>query len=214
MSGPLVMQGVISALEQGVNAYLRLDPDTLTRLAELNGKVIAVEISSLDQVLYLHPVLSGINISTQHAMPDVQLRGTPWALLRLMLHKGNEAQALVTRGEVEITGELELARVFKAILDSIDIDWEELFSKVLGDVPAHKLANAVRNTQAWGARTAASLTENFAEYQQEESRNLPGQAEVQEFLQAVDEMRDDVERVAQRIQRLQETIKTKQEHGG
>src|SRR3990172_7926379 len=206
----LLSQGLSAALEAALNHYLRLDSAVLPRLAALSGKVIAIELTGLNTGFYLLPNAGGIQVLGQwEGPPDVRLRGTPLGLLRLGAQKGSgsEVRSTLFSGTVEMSGDVELGQRFKQILDDIDIDWEELLSKLTGDVLAHKIGNALRAGHSWGKQTLAAFGQNFAEYQQEEARNLPSQPEVEQFLQAVDELRDDVERMELRLRRLQEHLK-------
>lgn len=215
MTAPLT-QGLIATIETALNTYLRLDPATLARLQALSGKVIGLELAGLDWVAYLLPRADGIQVlGTYEGAPDAWLHGSPWALLRMGTQKGNsrETRAALFSGDVEIRGDVELGQRFKAILDTIEIDWEEILSKAVGDVLAHQAGNAARGARAWTARALNTLGQNFAEYQQEESRNLPGCAEMEEFLAAVDTLRDDVARLKQRIQRLREHLAGREKGG-
>ncbi len=191
----------ISALDAALNACLRLDPGTLQRLAALSGKVIAIELRGLDITLYLLPSASGMQVSGVHeGAPDTLLSGTPLALARLGVTK-HEPGTLFS-GDVEIRGDIELGQRFKAILDAIDIDWEEQLSKLTGDVIAHQVGNAVRDMLGWSRRAADTLGRDTAEYLHEESRDLPKRDEVEEFLAGVDTLRSDADRIEARIHRL------------
>lgn len=208
---PLLIQGLVATVEGALNAYLRLDPSSAAPLNALSGKVIAIELREVDRTFYLLPSASGIQVCSQYeGLPDATLRGTLWALLWLGTQKGSDGQARAAlfSGAVEISGDVELGQHFKRILDDMSVDWEELVSKVSGDILAHQAANTVRQAQTWGAHLLVTLGQNFAEYQQEESRNLPTQAEVDELLKAVDTLRDDVERIEQRMYRLRYAIGT------
>ncbi len=207
---PAIAQGLATAIEGALNRYLRLDSAILPRLEALTGKVIAVELKGLAVQWYLLPGPGGVQVRHAYeAAPDTTLRGTPWALLCLGTQKQSGAAATATlfSGAVEISGDVELGQRFKQILDAIDIDWEELLSKAVGDVLAHQAGNAVRQARAWGGRSLETLGQNFAEYQQEEIHNLPASSEMNEFLKAVDTLRDDVERMEARVQRLKERLR-------
>ncbi|MEO5573887.1 MAG: SCP2 sterol-binding domain-containing protein [Gammaproteobacteria bacterium] len=202
-----ITRTITSVIEAALNRYLHLDPAILPRLSALAGKVIAVEFKGLDWNWYLLPAESGIQVRNDYeGIVDTKLRGTPWALLRLGTQKKEGDTSAIFSGDVEISGDVGLGQRFKQILDEIDIDWEELLSKVIGDIPAHQAGNAARRARAWGARSLETLAHNFAEYQQEEARNLPAAYEMAGFLKAVDVIRDDVERMAQRVRRLQDHL--------
>lgn len=193
---------ICASLESAVNQVLRLDPDTLGRLAALAGKVIAIELRGLDLALYLIPDKSGLNVFSRfEGEPDTTLRGTPVALARMGLEK-NAGDTLFA-GDVEISGDVELGQEFREILDGLDIDWEEQLSLVTGDVVAHQVGNAVRGAVEWGKKTLEIFSRDAAEYLQEESRDLPNPGEVEEFLSDVDELRADADRLEARVRRLE-----------
>lgn len=189
-----------------LNQALRLDPDTLARVGKLSGKVIAFEMNGLN--CHLKPGAGGIEVlDSFDGTPDAVIRGTPWGMLRLVLP--GQAREAFSSGAVEISGDVELGRRFKELFDGMDIDWEEQLSRVTGDVIAHQIGRSARAARAFGRDTLTTLGRNFAEYQQEEARNLPAAGEVTEFLTAVDTLRDDVARVEARIARLQARLAAK-----
>jgi ubiquinone biosynthesis protein UbiJ len=199
-------QALIGVFKAALNRYLSLDPDTPARFAALSGKIIAVELEGLQRTLYFAPGPEGIQILEGcPGVPDATLRGTPWALLRLggTPSGSREARMALASGAVQMSGDVELGRHFKDILDAVEIDWEEHLSALLGDVLAHQLGKAARALQSWSRQAAATLGQDFTEYQQEEVRNLPRPGDVQDFISAVDALRDDVERMKQRVRRLQ-----------
>lgn len=208
MNPPLLLA---AGFETALNQYLRLDPDALTRVAGLSGKVIALELifsprhpttgSESSLTLYLLPGPDGIQVLDHYSgAPDVLIRGTPLALANSS-RKGTRA---TVGTDVEIVGDTQLGKAFKELLDSVDIDWEEHLSRVTGDTLAHQLGNTLRNIFSWGQRATDTLSHDMAEYLQEESRDLPARGAVEEFLDAVDTLRSDTDRLEARIRRLQQ----------
>ncbi len=192
---------VTAAIEVAVNQVLALDPDTVVRLREINGKVIAIELQGLDVALYLIPSNTGLNVFGHfEGEPDTTLRGTPVGMLRMGL--AENASDSFFSGEVEISGDVELGSQFREILDSLDIDWEEHLSHITGDLVAHRVGNFLRDAVDWGRKTLDTLGRDGAEYLQEESRDLPNRFETEAFLAAVDTLRTDVDRLEARIERL------------
>ena len=55
---------------------------------------------------------------------------------------------------------------------------------------------------AWQAKTASNLAQSLAEYWSEERPLVASREAVRGFIQAVDALRDDVERLEKRIERL------------
>ncbi len=205
MSRPLPVPLVV-VFEVALNRYLAMDAGTQRQLAALSGKAVAVELTDFGWEWVLLVEADGLRVFSSYDGPvAARLRGSSGALLRM--GAGDKSRAAFSSGTVEFNGDVELGQRFKALFDSIDIDWEEQLSKVTGDVAAHSIGHAVRSTRAWGKQTLATLMQDFAEYQQEEARNLPTQEEAEAFNAAVDTLRDDVARLEQRIRRLADTKK-------
>ncbi len=178
-----------------------MDPDALGRLASLRDRVIAIELQGLSLNLYFRPTPQGLQIrGTCEGVPDTVLSGTPLSLMRLAADRGR--RETLFSDEVEIRGDVELGQRFQEILDSIEIDWEEQLSRVVGDVAAHQTGNLVRGVVAWSRRVLDSLSRDMVEYLQEERRQVPPAVEVDAFLSDVDQLRIDVDRLEARVKRL------------
>ena len=196
-------QALCASLEAGFNAWLKLDGEIFSSLASLEGRVIAIHITGINETLYLFPGHDGIMIlSDFDGEADTTLHGTPVALAKLGLSR--DPRDILFSGEVTITGDTRLGQKFRKILSQVDIDWEEILSHYTGDMIAHRLGNRVRELSSWWRRSVSSVQQNSGEYLQEETRVVAANAEVEEFLAQVDKLRDDVARLEARIKRLQE----------
>ncbi|MFA7096720.1 MAG: SCP2 sterol-binding domain-containing protein [Gammaproteobacteria bacterium] len=181
---------------------MRLDPDAFGRLAAFHGEVIAIEPRGLDMRLYLRPTPDGLQIFGNYdGTPDAVLSGAPLTLARIATERGT--QGTLFSGDVEIRGDVELGRRFKEFLDSVEVDWEEQLSRIVGDVVAHRAAYAARSIAVWGKQALDSLSRDTVEYLQEERRQVPSKNEVQSFLTDVDELRSDADRLEARVRRLE-----------
>jgi ubiquinone biosynthesis protein UbiJ len=196
-----------AALEKALNQCLRMDPESLARVTALEGRVIALEISGLGRMVYLVPTATGLRVqSVFEGEPDVIIRGGPFSLARLGM---SEHPTEVFGHGVEMTGDALLGRKVQRILDGLQLDWEEQLSHVSGDVVAHQVGNTVRGLRDWGRNTADALGRDLAEYFQEESRDLVVKAELAPFLDGVDALRADVDRLNQRVRRLEAHLESK-----
>ena len=195
---------VLAGLEITLNRYLALDPETLSRLAGMTGKLIAVELRGVGITLYMAPHSGGIQLLREFdGSADAVISGTPMALARVGI---GEERSLLFAGEVEIRGDVTLGQRFESVLRELDIDWEEQLSHLVGDAAAHQVGNLVRDTLQWGAKSVDTFGRDLTEYLQEESRQLPQRDEVNKFLAAVDVLRNDVERLEARVKRLRARI--------
>ncbi len=194
-----------SGVELALNRCLAYDPSTLPRLAQLSGKTIALELVGLGVTVYVEPIAEKVRVLARSERPaDVTLTGTPIAFARMGLAK-TPIDSLFA-GEIKLSGDTELGQRFGAIIQGMDIDWEEMAAQVMGDVLAHKLGEGVRAGLRAGRKITATLEQDTAEYLKEELREVPAREEVELFLQDVDTLRNDVERMAQRVKRLQQSL--------
>lgn len=184
------------------NRVLALDPETLARLDALSGKIIEVEITTPSMRFFIVPSRLGLRFLTESQVAaDVTLRAPLSTFAKLALVPRAD-EDMATLRDLEITGDIELGTRFQRALRGLDIDWEELASRVLGDVAAHKGANAVRAGVAWLNSAVNVLARDAGEFLQFERGALPARVEVDEFMRAVDVLRADVARLEQRVARL------------
>lgn len=73
---------------------------------------------------------------------------------------------------------------------------------VFGEILGVQIASAVRSALQQARRSATDLAQSAAEFVTEESRDVVPRAELEAFHDDVDELRDAVERLAARINRL------------
>jgi len=198
---------LLSIIESAFNAYLKLDGEALPRFSELNGKIIRFHITGLDLNLYFLPAASGIQVlgnypdEKQGGIIDATIHGSPIALIQLSTSK-NSGEAML-KSDVEIDGDMRIAEKFSTILREVDIDWEELLSKLVGDIVAHQAGQVTESITGWLKETRESMQQNTAEYLTEELQISPAEAEISEFMNHVDDIRMDVDRLEARIKQLQ-----------
>lgn len=203
----MLKMAALAGLEQAINRYLELDPETLTRIQALQGRCIAVELIGTGMTLYLLPDQDGLRLMSRYeGEPDTTLSGTPIALARMSA--GETGTGMFT-GEVKIHGDVELGQRFNRIMDSIDIDWEEHLSHIMGDVLAHQAGKLMRGFSQWARQAVDHLGRDLADYLKEERRDLPQGEEVEAFLAEVDELRLAVDRLAARVARAEKLMKEK-----
>ncbi len=188
---------IAASLETALNLVLRLDPGMLPHLGTLSGHVIAIEPSGMAMTFYLLPESGGIQVTDRcEVEPSVRIRATPAALFRRW--GGRRAGG----DEITIEGDAGVGREFQAILARLDIDWEEQASRAVGDVVARQLGGLWRGWRGWRQRTSDVLLRDGGEYLQQELRLLPPRQVIEQFLNAVDLLREDADRLAARVERL------------
>ena len=121
-----------------VNHILLQEPEAHGRLARRQGGVIELRWSRLQLQWRITPAGLFERASAERA-PDLVLSldgNTPLQVLRQVL----EGQ----RPPVQIEGDVQLAAEVAWLADNLRWDIEEDLARVLGDVPAHALAQAAR----------------------------------------------------------------------
>lgn len=199
---------ILRFFETLINKLIQLDVDTIARIHNLNGKKITVVIEGLSIQFTISFHAGKLHLQSFLATaPDAVIKGTPLALMQLLLSP--QANILLFKKVVVIEGETALLQSLKQILQQLDIDWEDYLSGFIGDIPAHMIGNRVKDVKHWGKTSISQLQQNFTEYVQEELQFLPTNEQLQDFMAEVDELRDDTERLAVRYERLQRLVKQK-----
>jgi ubiquinone biosynthesis protein UbiJ len=119
-----------------------------------------------------------------------------------------EAPAALLRGKehflhaVEVSGNAKLADAVMLLARDLRWDFEEDLSRLVGDIAAHRIAGAARDFAAWQADAARRMAESLSDYFTVESGLLASRAELESFAAAAARLRDDLERLEQRVRRL------------
>ena len=80
---------------------------------------------------------------------------------------------------------------------------EEDLSRVFGDVLADRIDRGARALVGLKGQIAWRVIDRWLEYWREESPILPRKLDVEQYIQAVDKLRDDCERLDKRLSRLE-----------
>ncbi|HEC12570.1 MAG TPA: Sterol-binding domain protein, partial [Acidiferrobacteraceae bacterium] len=145
-----------SIAEELSNRLLRLDPETLERFADLDGKVVLIRLKDSSLKFYIRPFGGGFRMSHEwDKAPDVTLTGSAFAFAKLATSESDTD--LFFKREILIEGDTALGRRFSHILKKLDIDWEEIASHYVGDVVAHQFGNIARDARQWTSDAAETL---------------------------------------------------------
>jgi ubiquinone biosynthesis accessory factor UbiJ len=193
-----------ATIENVLNRGLPRSPRARALCAELAGRAVCVEISDIARVLVQS---TGISLklgpvsaeALAQSPPDAKIAGGPFGLLALT---GPAPESVLQRGDVRIEGDAELAQKFRELALLLRPDLEEELSLVLGDVPAHQVGRFARAAFGWTRKAASTTAHNFAEYLAHERQDLVPRNEADQYLRGVDTLREDVDRLAARIDLL------------
>ena len=186
------------AIQAAFNRTIALDEESLPRLQRLQGKLIQLQITTLDISIYLLFFKDKVEVLEEFGgEPDALIKGPPFSMLALAAGK-----AEASGSGVEISGDIELAQRVSRMLQQIDVDWEEHFSTITGDAVARQLGNFARGVQRFATRTRDSMQSNTADYLRDETNHLPHDWELETFSDDVDDLRDRVDQLARKVESM------------
>ncbi len=169
---------------------------------KLAGTVVAVRVSDTALAAYFVVDDEAIDVVAATAQdPDVLITGS---LITLASLAGQSGTTAIRDGSLDISGDAELAGQFQQLLSFARPDIEEELSGIVGDAAAHRLGEIARGFGRWGREARSTMGANIREYLQEESRDAPSRYEVERFNTDVSKLRDDVDRIEARLNRLQD----------
>ena len=169
-------------------------------LTEHAGKVAVFELFPLRVAVAVDPD-GTLRVAPEGAVPSVTIRLTQATVLQI-LAEGEDAWR-----KANVQGDSEFAAAISKVAANLRWDVEEDLSRVFGDIAAHRMAAAGRSAAAWPKQAATSLAGTVAEFLTEEKHLLVTPLRAAEFVRDVDELRDAVERLDKRIERLQRQVR-------
>ncbi|WP_338925823.1 sterol-binding protein [Mycetohabitans endofungorum] len=146
--------------------------------------------------------------STSHApMPptvDVTITVPPSALSAFAA--GGQAAILK---HVRIEGDAEFAATIAKLAEHLRWDAEEDLARLVGDVPAHRIASVARAVSAYARRAAGGLVGSLTEYLLDENPQLVRRARFEQFGDELALARDTLARIEKRIERAERGVATR-----
>lgn len=101
-----------------------------------------------------------------------------------------------------IAGAADFAEALGFVARHLRWDAEADLARVIGDIPARRLAQVGQRLAAAGAEQAQRFGANLGEFIVDEERFVVRSDEARRFGSAVDALRDDLERLTQRVHQL------------
>jgi ubiquinone biosynthesis protein UbiJ len=179
-----------------INHLLAQEPWAQEKLAAHRDKTACID-AGLSQLLLSVTGDGFCAIAADDAVPAVTIR---IKLSDLPLILANRERAV---SYVKIEGDADFANAISQLSQTLRWDAEEDLSKVVGDIAATRLVAGARSAVAAVQTTQKQLAENVVEYFQEEQPMLIRPYVMQELSSDVVKLRDDLERLSKRIEKLE-----------
>ncbi len=183
-----------------INHLLTQQPWARDKLGAHKGKIACFD-GGLTAVR-LEVMADGlVRIATGTAEPNVTIRAK---FSDLPLIAQNRERAF---SYVKIDGDADFANTISQLGESMRWDAEDDLSKWIGDIAAVRVVAGAKSVASTIQSTQQKLAENLAEYFLEENPMLMRPGDVADFTRDVTRLRDDVERLTKRIDRLKGSAK-------
>ncbi len=170
----------------------------------MRGKIAAVEVEGPEITTVVQFSDQGILILDDYAgEPHVRISARPLTFVSVLLSRAGAGRL---PAEMKIHGDVGLAQDFQQLLMDLDIDWEEQLSRWTGDMAARQIGRLFRTLYGYFGEVRQTALMNISEYLLYEREVVPAQEEVNSFIEAVGALRNDSERLMQRVERLEKHI--------
>jgi ubiquinone biosynthesis protein UbiJ len=178
-----------------LNHLLKQNVWALERLARFSGKNVRFDIAPFTLTC---AILSDGSVSIAEASASADARCTiaPSLLPRLALHDET--------AHAEIRSEGDAALLVEIFYLSRNLHWDiaEDLSPMTGDIAAERIVQTLQSAHQQLRSSALNLSQAAAEYLTEERPLLAKPQQVSAFIQQVDNLRDDVARLEQRVNNI------------
>lgn len=189
----------LASAEALLNRNIDASAQATALARRLDGTRLALDVTHVTSV---HAAVAGSRLALfgeDGTAADARITGTPTALLALLRGGG----APVRSSAVTVSGNAEVANLYRELLAAARPDLEEELARWVGDLPARQITRFARGAGEWLSRARRTARENVAEYLTEESRDLVAHTEAEEFLHGVDEVREAADRFEARLKALE-----------
>lgn len=178
-----------------LNQTLDVDPTLQKRLVPHSEKTVRIALPGFAASLCITQL--GRLQQGQGETADVDIHIPLDAVLEWQIDR------LAARNRIRIEGDAELALILAEVLGRSHWDAEDLLSRLVGDIAAHRILKIWRDRKDRRHDRWQRLSETVTDYMQFESRLLVSGPELEHFNQQVDILRYQLARLEQRLNLLE-----------
>ncbi|MEL7536787.1 MAG: SCP2 sterol-binding domain-containing protein [Pseudomonadota bacterium] len=184
-----------------VNRQLRQSANALELTAALAGRTLAVRLNQSALAVGVAVDPDGLRlVSAADAEPDVIVEGSLIGLARLA---GGDAETAIRDGDVQLSGDAELAEQFQTLLALARPDFGAELGRVIGDDAASGIGEAVSKARATAGERLREAGDRVGR-RIAAAEDLPDTDELAAFAGEVRELRDRAARLEAAVDRLRQ----------
>ncbi len=200
-----LLQQFAPALERAINAALAMDPGAEKKLQPLNGCVLEIRISNLNQSLFIGAKGNRVLLLSAEHAPTVTMTASLLTLAKLATRR--DSAALIASRDLSFSGDAVRAQQIQRFTDNLDIDWEGLLARFIGDTPAKFLTSGAKQSLTLAKTFGRNFARDLEEFIKYELRLLPSRALANKQFDAIDQLRIASDRLEARVKALTNRIK-------
>ncbi len=194
----------LAALEDMLNKALDLDPATRLQLNQHIGRSILVNVQfpHLSILVFLDEGKVRLTPAEDHLSHEANatVTASSFDLIKQALNK----EQVISQSGLQIEGDVFFLHELQKISHQIDIDWEFGLSQFVGDISASQIGQGVRSLFDFAKQAANAFLNNSSQFLREDAQILPKKWQVDDYIEEVQELRSDIERLEARIIYLQQ----------
>ncbi len=192
---------LFNLLELAGNKALEHDAASLARLQKLRGKTMTLHIKNLSASITVTPQAEGLEFSpSAPEQVDVTLITTIGAMIKIGRDGLEDAE--LEPGELEMSGDPIVGQRFAQVMADLNIDWEALLTEQIGAAPAHAVTTVAGQAKEFVQESRGKLHDFVGQLIKDDLQIVVGEGELNSFLDGVDDLRADVDRLGARLERL------------
>ena len=185
-----------SSFAAALNRLLQAEPWARERLRPFASETLELRAPPLPRLRFTIDDKGCFGAALPAAEPSLTVSIPPDALAAAMKGEDHLLRSVDVAGNAKLAGEVMF------LVRHLRWDVEEEVAKFVGDVAAHRLAGLARDGAAWHADTVRRIAGSLVEYAVEEKRVLLKREALEEVAAAHARLRDGLERLEKRIERL------------
>lgn len=200
----MYQQALAAIAEKVINAALALDPNAEQLLAKLDGKSLLIKLTDISLEFHLTVATGQIVVTSLNAQADCQIDCSVNALSEIK--NAESLTKLIKQDQLDLQGELAVAKQFVALTEQLDIDWQQQLANRIGDVPSYKLSQLFQFVKHKLDFAKSQISQDASEYLLYEKSLVCNQAQVQDFCRDVQTAARKADSLEQQIERLNARI--------
>lgn len=211
---------LIEPLENLLNRNLSRSPAARQLCASLRDAALGIHIEDIEQYILVQSLGSSLKLTqgrpaerSSLGETAVEISGSPINLGAMLMSdsQSTNRQRLLNTRAVQIQGNAAILEQYQQLLQLLHPELPEELESLLGDTTigrtvAHQAGQWLQSLLHFGRHATQTASLNLAEYFAHERGDLVPRAEAEQFLSAVDQVRERADRLQARLQQLTESM--------